>query len=95
MMKELLIKILDFIGWAYWVEIVTEHPACTYYFGPFVNQQEAEAAQSGYIEDLRHEGAQEITLTVKRCKPDKLTIFNELGEFPTIKGIPTLSGQIS
>lgn len=79
-MKELLIGILDFLGLAYWVEIVTKEPKCTYYFGPFLSQQEAQTAQGGYIEDLKNETAQGISVTIKRCKPSKLTIFDELGE---------------
>ncbi|HAX88387.1 MAG TPA: hypothetical protein DCY91_19500 [Cyanobacteria bacterium UBA11370] len=95
-MKEIWIKILELIGLAFWVEIVTENPQCTYYFGPFVSQEEAEAAQGGYIEDLESEGALGIAVTVKRCKPTNLTIFNdEVGEWIESRGMPTLSEQPS
>ncbi len=94
-MKEALLKILHFFGLACWVEIVTENPRCTYYFGPFLNEQEAEAQKGGYIEDLENEGAQGISLTVKRCKPSNLTIFAELGEPSDRKRMPTFSGQPS
>lgn len=79
-MKEILIKSLDFLGLALWVEIVTDNPRCTYYFGPFLSDQEALAAQGGYIEDLENEGASGISVTLKRCKPTNLTIFDELEE---------------
>lgn len=79
-MKELLIGSLDILGLAYWVEIVTEEPNCTYYFGPFLSQKGAKAAQDGYIEDLSNEAAQGIFVNIKRCKPSQLTIFDELGE---------------
>jgi hypothetical protein len=80
-MKEVLIKILQFLGLAFWVEIVTDNPRCTYYFGPFFNEKEAVAAQGGYIEDIENEGAQGISVKIKRCKPNNLTIFDEdLGE---------------
>lgn len=62
------------LGLAWWVEIKTESPDCTYYFGPFLNQTEAQSAVSGFIEDLEQEQAQGITSTVKRCKPQELTI---------------------
>lgn len=94
-MKEVLIKILDFMGLACWVEIVTDSPRCTYYFGPFVSEQEAHAAKSGYIEDLENEGAQGISVTVRRCKPINLTIFDELGEQIELKTLPNFSGQPS
>ena len=56
-MKELLLKLLDFLGLAYWAEIKTENPKCTYYFGPFLTWKEADSYQDGYLEDLKGEGA--------------------------------------
>ncbi|MGF1480561.1 MAG: DUF1816 domain-containing protein [Cyanophyceae cyanobacterium] len=91
-MKELLIGLLDNVGIACWVEIITEVPSCTYYFGPFLTRKEAELAQSGYIEDLETEGAQGIRATVKRCKPSQLTIFDDVEE-PEFKPQPSWSGQ--
>lgn len=79
-MKEVLLKILSFVGWAYWIEIKTEMPRCTYYFGPFIGEKEAHGAKAGYIEDLEQENAQNITVVVKRCKPNVLTVFDEAGE---------------
>ena len=94
-MKELLISITNVLRLAYWVEIVTNKPRCTYYFGPFINATEAKEAQYGYIEDLQNEDAQGIVVTIKRCKPNELTIFDELGEVTEISGVPTLSSQLS
>ena len=68
---------LDKAGLAWWVEIVTSEPKCIYYFGPFVTKQEAELSQSGYIEDLEAEGAQDIRVQVQRYHPVELTIFDE------------------
>lgn len=77
-MKELLLTILEATGLAYWLEITTEQPPCTYYFGPFVSREEAIIAQAGYLEDLAAEGAVNIRVNLKRCpKPDELTIFEE------------------
>ena len=57
-MKELLLTLLDIVGLAYWLEITTEKPECTYYFGPFASREEAISMQSGYLEDLSNEGAE-------------------------------------
>lgn len=95
-MKEFMLKILQLMGLAFWVEIVTDNPSCTYYFGPFLNEKEAGIAKDGYIEDLENEGAQGINVKVKRCKPSDLTIFEEeLGEQPGPVKRPTFSGQMS
>ncbi len=91
-MKELMLKILDVLGLAYWLEIITNKPKCTYYFGPFISKREAEMDKIGFLDDLRSEGAQDIKVALKRCKPDALTIFDE-GEEPSIQGIPRLSRQ--
>lgn len=83
-----MIKLLDFLGFAYWVEILTDNPKCTYYFGPFLTQKEAISAKDGYIEDLNNENAQGITVTIKRCKPNNLTICDDLGDRPEILMVP-------
>lgn len=62
---------------AWWVEVTTRQPNCTYYFGPFANSQEAQQSQAGYVQDLRQEGPQEITAEVKWCQPQQLTICQE------------------
>jgi hypothetical protein len=82
------------LGKDWWVEIQTGQPACTYYFGPFNTEAEAEAMEGGYIEDLEQEGAQSICSVVKRCSyPDQLTITEEwdspVGGFSS----PAFSGQ--
>lgn len=92
-MKELLLKLLDAVGLAYWVEITTENPRCTYYFGPFLNKSEAAASQAGYVEDLQGEGANNITVSLKRCKPANLTIFDDREDLKKFNGVPTFSGQ--
>jgi hypothetical protein len=81
-------------GKAWWVEIKTAQPACTYYFGPFDSEAEALVAKGGYIEDLEQEGAQNIQTLVKLCAhPDQLTITDEwdtpVGGFSS----PAFSGQ--
>ena len=73
-MKEFLISLLNFFGLATWIEIVTTDPDCTYYFGPFMTAQDAEAEQKGYIEDLEREDSTLSQVTIKRCKPSELTI---------------------
>ncbi len=75
-MKEVLISALEQIGMAWWVEVITDAPSCTYYFGPFLTSSEASSHQSGYLEDLKTEGAQDIKVEMKRCKPQQLTFCN-------------------
>ncbi|HIK11293.1 MAG TPA: DUF1816 domain-containing protein [Oscillatoriaceae cyanobacterium M33_DOE_052] len=73
-MKEAFTSYLEKLELAWWVEIFTLHPECTYYFGPFMSAKEAELARDGYIEDLEGEGAQGISVQIKRCQPQELTI---------------------
>ena len=58
----------------WWLEIHTEKPQCTYYFGPFESAVEARGLQEGYLEDLRLEQARGITVSIKQCQPEQLTI---------------------
>lgn len=91
-MNEIWISVLESIGLAWWVEVVTSAPACTYYFGPFSSAQEAKSAKPGYILDLEKEGAQGFQVAIKRCKPSKLTIFDEnLEKNKTQKNAPSFS----
>ena len=89
--KEVFVNLFHGFGWAWWVQIVTQTPRCTYYFGPFLSVKEAKAASLGYIEDLEQEGAQGIAVDVKRCKPDALTIADDLGEKIEPKKTPVFS----
>jgi Domain of unknown function (DUF1816) len=70
--------ILNFVGQAWWVEILTTQPQCTYYFGPFASINEAKIATPGYVEDLESELAQDIQTHIKRCKPPILTIIHSI-----------------
>jgi Domain of unknown function (DUF1816) len=74
---EIWTDVLEKIGRAWWVEIITKSPSCIYYFGPFPNANTALLAQSGYIEDLEQESPEEIAVNIKRCQPQKLTIVND------------------
>jgi hypothetical protein len=74
-LKSMLTDLWNGLGRATWVEIRTKTPACTYYFGPFLTVQEAEALKPTYVADLEAEGAQGIQVTLKQCHtPDQLTI---------------------
>ena len=79
-MKEILTTIFNAVGWAYWVEIETVKPSCTYYFGPFLTFKEAESARVGYVEDLTQEDAVGIVVKIKRCQPTELTVIKEREE---------------
>jgi hypothetical protein len=92
-MQEFLTSFSNLLGLAWWVEVTTENPRCTYYFGPFLNAQEAADAEGGYIEDLEKEGALGIQVDIKRCKPDQLTVFDDLGEAASQRVSGALSSQ--
>lgn len=92
-MKDLLTNLLNLFGFAWWVEVVTESPACTYYFGPFLTEKDAADSKGGYVEDLEQEGAQGIKVMLKRLKPSKLTVGDDLGEKSSQGVARTLRGQ--
>lgn len=75
--KQLFIGFMERLNPAWWAEITTTKPRCTYYFGPFQNDLEAKEAYPGYVEDLDREGATGILVVIKRCKPEVLTICEE------------------
>lgn len=79
-MKEILLSTLERVGMAWWVEVKTEAPHCTYYFGPFASSKDASDHQPGYLEDLHREGAQGVHSEVKRCRPQSLTIIDGRGD---------------
>ncbi|MEA5479857.1 DUF1816 domain-containing protein [Pseudanabaena galeata UHCC 0370] len=79
--KNIFTSILETFGLAVWIEIVTDSPHCTYYFGPFTSAAEAESAKVGYIEDLEAEGSKGLAITVKRCKPENLTVYDDSLDF--------------
>ena len=76
-MREFLISLLNFFGLAFWVEIVTEDPICIYYFGPFLTASEAHDTKVGYLEDIKSEGTRILSVSVRRCKPSRLTVTED------------------
>ena len=80
--KIISVKLLDtenitsevLLNLPWWVEIKTAQPQCLYYFGPFDSLDEAQSHQSGYVEDLRREGAEEIFFEIKQLNPKVLTM---------------------
>jgi hypothetical protein len=93
-MQEFFTSLMNFVGLAWWVEISTESPRCTYYFGPFLTASEAEAARPGYVEDLQSESAQGIVAVTKRCKPSQLTVYDDSGKLPG-KVTPSFSSPLT
>lgn len=86
-MKDALLGLLGSLGLAYWAKITTDSPSCIYYFGPFSSEGEAQESQGGYCDDLRAEGAQNITVTIeRRRKPQELTITDDWGSLEEWKG---------
>jgi hypothetical protein len=79
--KNIFTSILETFGLAIWIEIITDSPRCTYYFGPFASQSEAEVAKIGFIEDLEAEGSKCLAVTMKRSKPENLTVYDDSLDF--------------
>ena len=79
-MKKILTEFFKNIVQQYWIEVITDKPICTYYFGPFFTRKGANLAQSGFIEDLETENAEITKVEVKRCQPQELTIFSSLND---------------
>ncbi len=73
--------ILNGLGLAYWIEIRTDRPVCTYYFGPYSRQSSATAALRGFTDDLRQEGAEIISSRIERRRePEQLTVTEDWGD---------------
>jgi hypothetical protein len=83
-MQDTVLNLFNSTGMAWWVEVVTENPSCTYYFGPFMKESNAQAALPGYVDDLVQEGAIGIRAIAKRCKPEQLTIINDESSEPEL-----------
>jgi hypothetical protein len=75
--QEFQLNFLESLGLAWWIQITTKNPACLYYFGPFVSHRDALSQRDGYLEDLIQEGAMGISVEIKRCRPENLTIFED------------------
>lgn len=58
----------------WWIEICTKNPSCVYYFGAFNSFAAAILVKDDYIEDLLAEKAQIISVEIKQCQPQQLTI---------------------
>jgi hypothetical protein len=72
---------LNALRQAWWVEIFTAQPKCTYYFGPFAGAEEAYVASKGFVEDLAGESAEGIQIKIDRfSQPELLTIEHDLIE---------------
>ncbi|HBE18118.1 MAG TPA: hypothetical protein DDW51_10990 [Cyanobacteria bacterium UBA11367] len=71
--KESFLNLLEALGLAYWVEIITTNPPDFYYFGPFSSAKEAEIYQGGFIQDILDDGIEIIAVHIKRCHSPKLT----------------------
>jgi hypothetical protein len=63
------------LGW--WVEVITEMPLCTYYFGDFDSQEKAEWAKGFYVDELAKDGAEGISTQLKHCQAQDLTNFED------------------
>ena len=68
---------LEKMGLACWIEVMTESPKCIYYFGPFASGGDAESSLEDYLEDLREENAEIVSVEIRRGIPRELTVLEE------------------
>jgi hypothetical protein len=62
----------------WWVEVDTDSPKRTYYFGPYDSRQEASNSSNGYIRDLENKGAKKISINIKQGRqPTQLRASEE------------------
>ena len=82
-------------GQQWWLEIKTAEPACTYYFGPFDIEQEAQLQQKGYIDDLQQEGSRVLAAQAVALDspPPQLTVYEEGMDDQAPDPTPAFSGQ--
>lgn len=65
-------------GREWWVEVDTDSPKRTYYFGPYETKDEASNNTSGYIKDLEKKGSKKISINIKQGRqPSQLTASDE------------------
>lgn len=50
----------------WWVELDTDSPNRTYYFGPYRSKDEADNSTIGYIKDLEKKGAKKISINIQQ-----------------------------
>jgi len=74
------------VGW--WVEIITQSPFCTYYFGAFDTLDRAEIAKSCYVEALEQDGACGISTRVQQGSPTNISHFEDEGRESSVVIIP-------
>ncbi|NEQ47412.1 MAG: DUF1816 domain-containing protein [Leptolyngbya sp. SIOISBB] len=79
----------------WWLEVKTSEPACTYYFGPFDLEQEAQLQQQGYIDDLQQEGSNVLSAKAIALStpPQQLTVYEEGMDDQAPGPAPVFSGQ--
>lgn len=79
----------------WWLEVKTSEPACTYYFGPFDIEQEAQLQQPGYIDDLQQEGSKVLSAKAISLStpPQQLTVYEESMDDQAPDSTPVFSGQ--
>lgn len=92
-MKGLLSSLFKAFGQDWWIKVDTGNPVCTYYFGPYSEKSEAESEVSGFLDDLRGEGAVILSTEIKRDNPQEFTIYDEGQDYRGVTQQPVLSGQ--
>ena len=62
----------------WWVEVDTDSPKRTYYFGPYDSREEASNQTTSYIRNLEKKGAKKISINIKQGRqPTELRASEE------------------
>ena len=65
-------------GEEWWVEVHTDLPKRTYYFGPYESKDKAYDNTKGYVADLKKKGSKKISINIKqRQQSTQLTATDE------------------
>ncbi len=64
---ELLLRLINFLGFAWWAKIDTQKPDATYWFGPFLTNRTLQAKLQIFLLDLASEKPSLVTHKSIRC----------------------------
>tara|TARA_Y100001970_G_scaffold293903_1_gene444433 strand:+ start:593 stop:826 length:234 start_codon:yes stop_codon:yes gene_type:complete len=65
---KLIRKFVNKLGLAWWAKVETQNPKSIYWFGPFLTRRSLKSNVKDFTEDLKKEGAEQISHTFFRGK---------------------------
>ncbi len=75
---ELVLRMANALGFAWWAKVETKGPDMVYWFGPFVTKKSLEDNLSRFLIDLKEETPSNISSNLIRCfRGSSFTIDNK------------------